>query len=265
MTVLSNYTGPCNITVQNTLISGKIVNCDLSIRTTGVIIQASVVHGMIDGGEGTGSNFLLQDALVDNPADDDCLCVGSDNFTVARAEIRGAYREIYCRQNCTVQDTWVHGQQLIAALSQHASGIRQEQGSLVTHSTLSCDWPEPNDNTSLGCSADLGGYPDFRPVHNNTYRRNLFIGASRDPNDPNPPGGPGATTGYCAFGGATTGKPFSGDPTNGTFQVFTENVFQRGQTGKCGDFGPITDFSTTKTGNQWSGNVWDNGGVVSPV
>ena len=244
------------------MINAKIVNCDLSIKASNVMITRSLVHGMIDGGEGTGSSFLLQDSLVDNPADDNCLCVGSDNFVVARSEIRGAYREIYCRRNCMVTDTWVHGQQLIQP--QHASGIRQEQGSTVTHSTLSCDWPHPDDNTSMGCSADLGGYPDFAPVNHNTYRRNLFIGASRDPNNANP-AGPGATTGYCAFGGATTGKPFSNDPTNGTFQVFIENVWQRGITRKCGDFGPITDFAVGRTGNQFTGNLWDDGTAVSPA
>jgi len=261
-TTLTNYTGPCALTIADTVIDSKIVNCDLNIQSVRIVIKNSVIHGMIDGGEGTGSSFTLQDSLVDNPADDNCLCVGSDNFTVLRSEIRGAYREIYCRRNCVVTDTWVHGQQLIQP--QHASGIRQEQGSNVTHSTLSCDWPHPDDNTSMGCSADLGGYPDFAPVNHNTYHNNLFIGASRDPNNVNPPG-PGATTGFCAFGGNTSGKPFSSDPTNGTFQVFTDNVWQRGQTGVCGDFGPITDFSTTKTGNVWSGNVWDNGGTVNPA
>lgn len=236
--------------------------CDLNIKAANVTISRTEVHGWVDDGEGTSASFTLVDSLVTNPARDNCLCVGSDNFTVLRSEIRGAYREIYCRQNCVVTDSWVHGQQLIQP--QHASGIRQEQGSQVTHTTLSCDWPHPDDNTSMGCSADLGGYPDFRPVHNNTYRRNLFIGAARDPNNANP-AGPGATTGFCAFGGNTAGKPASGDPTNGTFQVFTENVWQRGQTGKCGDFGPITDFAVNKTGNVWQGNVWDDGAVVNPA
>jgi hypothetical protein len=260
--VLTNYTGPCNITVANTVIDSKTVNCDLVIRAANVRISKSRVNGSVDGLEGTSSSFMLIDSSVVNGVRADCLCVGSDNFVVTRTEIRGAYREIYCRRNCVVRDTWVHGQQL--QQPQHASGIRQEQGSQVTHSTLSCDWAHPDDNTSMGCSADLGGYPDFAPVNHNTYNRNLFIGAARDPNNAFP-AGPGATTGYCAFGGATTGKPFSNDPTNGTFQVFTENVFQRNITRKCGDFGPITDFAAGRTGNVWSGNTWDDGAAVLPA
>jgi hypothetical protein len=260
-TTLTTYTGPCAITAANTVIDSKTVGCDLVIQATGVVIRDSLINGSVDGGEGTGSSFLLQDSTVANPARADCLCVGSDNFVVMRSEIRGAYREIYCRRGCVVTDSWVHGQQLIQP--EHASGIRQEQGSTVTHSSVSCDWAFPDDSTSMGCSADLGGYPDFSPVFGNTYRRNLFIGASRDPNNVNP-AGPGATTGFCAFGGATAGKPSSNDPTNATFQVFTENVWQRGITGKCGDFGPITDFAPTRTGNVWSGNTWDDGTVLTP-
>lgn len=261
--MLTNYTGPCNITVANTVIDSKTVNCDLTIRASNVMIRNSRVNGSVDGLEGTSSSFILQDSSVVNGVRADCLCVGSDNFVVTRSEIRGAYREIYCRRNCVVRDTWVHGQQL--QQPQHASGIRQEQGSQVTHSTLSCDWPHPDDNTSMGCSADLGGYPDFAPVKHNTYNRNLFIGAtsSNTPTD-NPPG-PAGTTGFCAYGGGTTGKPFSGDPTNATFQVFTDNVWQRGITRKCGDYGPITDFIVGRTGNVWTGNVWTDGATVPPA
>ena len=261
-TVLTAYTGPCTITAANTVIDSKTVSCDLVIRATGVVIRKSLVNGSINGGEDTGSSFRLEDSTVVNPARVDCLCVGSDNFTVVRSEIRGAYREIYCRRNCVVTDTWVHGQQLLTG--QHSSGIRQEQGSQVTHSTLSCDWAFPNDTTDTGCSADLGGYPDFAPITHNTYRRDLFVGASRDPNGTNPTG-PGATTGFCSYGGATAGKPYSADPTNATFEVFDSNVWQRGQTGKCGDYGPVTDFDGTRTGNQWTSNTWTDGAAVTPA
>src|SRR5262245_32337124 len=110
-TVLTTYTGSCNITVANTIIDSKIVNCDLVIRAANVVIRKSEIHGSVNGLEGTGSSYMLMDSLVTNPARSDCLCVGSDNFVVSRSEIRGAYREIYCRRNCVVTDTWVHGQQ----------------------------------------------------------------------------------------------------------------------------------------------------------
>src|SRR5262249_12933352 len=82
--VLTPYTGPCIIAVP-TVIDSQLVTCDLSIQSTGVVIRNSEIHGSIDGGEDTGSSFTLTDSLVTNPARVDCLCVGSDNFTVVRS------------------------------------------------------------------------------------------------------------------------------------------------------------------------------------
>ena len=70
---------------------------------------------------------------------------------------------------------------------------------------------------------------------------------------------------YCAYGGATPDKPYSGDPTNATNQKFTNNVFQRGANGKCGTYGPVTSFNKNGAGNVWSSNVWDNGAAVAGV
>ena len=67
---------------------------------------------------------------------------------------------------------------------------------------------------------------------------------------------------FCAYGGATGGKPYSGSALNATNQKFTDNVFQRGSNGKCGAYGPITDFAVSRTGNVWSGNRWSTGELV---
>jgi len=64
------------------------------------------------------------------------------------------------------------------------------------------------------------------------------------------------------YGGATSGKPYSGDSTNATFIVITDNIFQRGGSGKCATYGPITDFASSRTGNQWARNAWDSGEAV---
>ena len=92
--------------------------------------------------------------------------------------------------------------------------MREEQGLTLRHNSLHCSYTGPFVNGEIGCSADLTGYADFAPIKNNTIDGNLFVAS------------PGS--GYCIYGGATPGKPFSGDPTNGTNQKFTNNVFQRG-------------------------------------
>jgi hypothetical protein len=245
---LSKYTGSCSITTNGTVIDSKIVNCDLSIKATDVVIKRSRINGEINGGEGTRSSFRVEDSEVINGARAACQCIGSDNFTVLRTEIKGGNRGIYCRLNCTVEDSWIHGTALLA--TQHASAIRVEQHSTITHNTMQCDWTALTDS-EIGCSADMTGYPDFAPITHNTISNNLFMA--------NPSG-----TGYCAYGGATGKKEFSGDPTNATYIKFINNVWQKGSDGKCGTYGPITGFDKNRTGNEWTGNKFDDGTVIGP-
>ena len=246
---LTAYTGPCSITKNGTVIDAKLVKCDLSIQATGVVISRSRINGEINGGEGTGSSFTVEDSEVINPARAACQCIGSDNFTVERTEIIGGNRGIYCRRHCTVADSYIHGSALLA--TQHASAVRVEQYSTIRHNTLDCDWTAITDS-EIGCSADMTGYPDFAPITHNTITDNYFAA--------NPLG-----TGFCAYGGATAGKQFSSDPTNATYIVFADNVWQRGSDGKCGEYGPVTAFDTRRTGNQWTNNKFDNGTVIPPA
>ena len=247
-TTLTAYTGSCSITANGTVIDSKIVNCDLDIKASDVVIKRSRINGEVNGGEGTKSSFRIEDSEVINKARAACQCIGSDNFTALRVEVKGGNRGIYCRLNCTVQDSWIHGTALLA--TQHASAIRVERYSTITHNTMQCDWTALTDS-EIGCSADMTGYPDFAPITHNTITNNLFMA--------NPTG-----TGFCAYGGATNGKPFSGDPTNATYIKFVGNIWQRGSNGKCGTYGPVTGFDTRRTGNVWSDNKFDNGTVIQP-
>jgi hypothetical protein len=239
--------------VANTVIDSKTINCDIDVRTTGVVIRRSHVNGNVTGPEGPGTSFRVEDSFVDGspngPRAD--RSIGYDNFVVLRSEIVGGQGEVYCRRNCTVQDSWMHGQDL--ADGYHASAVRVEQGSTLIHNTIACDWMFANDATDTGCSADQTGYPDFAPINHNTMSGNLYIANVTD-------------TGFCAYGGGTAGKPYSGDPTNATYVVFTNNVFQRGGPGKkCGAYGPIADFIPGRTGNVWTNNRYDDGTLVPPT
>lgn len=246
---LSTYTGSCTISTSGTVIDAKVVNCDLQIRAKDVVIKRSRINGQIYGGEGTGGSFRVEDSEVINPARTACQCIGSDNFTVLRTEVIGGNRGIYCRLNCLVQDSWIHDTKVLT--TQHASAVRVEQYSTIRHNTLSCSYTGSTANDT-GCSADLTGYPDFAPIHHNTITGNLFVA--------NP-----VTVGFCAYGGATGGKPYSSSSTNATYIVFTDNVWQRGSGGKCGAYGPITAFAASRTGNQWTNNKFDDGTAIGPA
>lgn len=270
---MQTYTGPCTITAANTVIDSKVVNCRVLIPANGTVIRNSYVNGGV-GRSGTSASYTIQDSLIDsgvqypacsnascpagkyacgdpNNQTTDCGVTGS-NFTILRTEITNSNRAAFCEANCLVQDSYFHGTNLWPDKTNlaHASSMREQQGATIRHNTLHCSYAGPFVNGEIGCSANLTGYPDFAPIKNNTVDGNLFV----------------ANTGnaFCAYGGGTGGKPYSGAVDNATNQKFTNNVFQRGSNGKCGAYGPITDFISSRTGNVWQNNRWDNGTTVPP-
>ncbi len=73
-----------------------------------------------------------------------------------------------------------------------------------------------------------------------------------------------AEAGFCAYGGA------SGDDGSKPYGHlssairFIDNVFQRGSSGVCGYWGPVTDFDPSRPGNVWTGNRYTDG-VMIPI
>jgi hypothetical protein len=248
---MSAYSGPCTITTPNTVMDSKVIRCDISSRSTGLVIRNSYVYGEV-----SGSGFRVEDSIINGIksngyACNDCGVQGS-NFTVVRTEFVNTSRGAWCENTCTIEDSYVHGTTLNPASGAHAGGFRVEQNTTLRHNTISCDYTGPyNVNPETGCSADITGYPDFVPIHDNTIENNLLMSNN-------------SGIGYCVYGGGSASKPFSGDPSNATSIVFRNNVFQRGANGKCGSYGPVTDFKPGRSGNVWSNNTWDNGGTVSP-
>lgn len=274
---MATYTGSCTISTANVTIDSRVVNCRvLVVAASGFTLSNSYLNGGIVQSNGNPS-FTVQDSLVDSgvqyPACSDGSCsagkyacgdpnnqttdcgVTGTNYTILRTEIINSNRAAYCEAPgpCLVQDNYFHGTNLWPDRSNlaHASSMREEQYATIRHNSLWCSYTGPFPNGEIGCSADLTGYPDFVPIKHNTVDRNLFVAS------------PGS--GFCAYGGDTGGKPYSGDPTNATYQVFTNNVFQRGANRLCAAYGPITDFNTGRTGNVWSNNKWDDGTTVNPA
>lgn len=257
---MAAYTGSCTITTANVTIDSKVINCDINVRTGGggLTISNSYVFGSVQNGDPSGGpSFTIKDSLVDSGGTGfDCTdCeIRTSNFTILRSELTGTNKAAYCIV-CTVQDNYIHtSENLDPASGAHASGMRPEQNATLRHNTIWCAFDGPySPNPDTGCSADTSGYPDFVPIHHNTYDRNLFMAAQA-----------GNNMGFCAYFGATGGKPHSNDPTNATYIVVTNNVFQRGPGGRCGGYGPVTDFASGRTGNVWQNNKYDNGTAVNP-
>lgn len=250
---LSTYTDSCSITTANTVIDSKQINCSLDIRAAGVQIKNSRINGMVNTPDGAlNYSFSISDSEVIAPTatsfNGNATAVGEANFTMLRVEVTGGNRSVYCRKNCTVQDSWIHGQKIADSPRIHASAIRQSQGAKIIHNRILC---EASDTSSGGgCSADLTGYGDFEPVQNNRIEKNLFVATP---------------AGACAYGGSSGddgSKPYGNQASN---IVFVDNVFERGSGGKCGYYFPITDFDSNRPGNQWTNNRWNDGAQLPPA
>lgn len=240
---LTPYTGSCNLTKPRTVIDSKLVSCDLLISAPDVVITRSRINGYISSGDdkSTGYSFTLEDSEVNASPNGprQVTAVGSVNFVVRRSNIYGGNRTANCWQSCLIEDSWLHGQDTDKSGAWHESAVRIGERATIRRNTLVCD--APNVPPDAGCSASLTGYGDFGPVQDNVIEGNWF---------------PGTTGGFCAYGGSSKGKPYSDAAKN---IVFRDNVFGRGRTGKCGVWGPITDFDFARPGNQWINNIWDNG------
>lgn len=277
-TTLRAYTGPCTLSVPNTTLDAyDFVSCrsGLLIRANNITITRSKIYDSVHGMDASGFSYQVSDSLLDGAQTGEnggaegraCVNCGFDGYyyTLTRVEIIHTNRGAFCEFHCTIQDSWVHFDNLDTrpcpqapyGTCPHASGFRLQQYGTLRHNTIECDFglfAGDSFNQDLGCSAAISGYPDFTPIMHNTVDGNL-IGA-------NPIG-----SSFCTYGGNTQGKPYSGDPTNATYVVWTNNTYARGPNrtapysgpGVCGRYGPATDFGTGRTGNQWSGNTYDDG------
>lgn len=240
-TPLSPYSGSMSITTPGTVIDAKQITGGLEIRAADVTISRSSITGSVT--VGSGGSLTITDTFID-AGDREGTGLESRNYTATRVHVVGGNRSMYCADNCTIRDSYVHGQMTDESGALHESGIRMEQNTTLIHNTIGCD--APNVPPDAGCSAGLTGYGDFAPVRDNLIQNNLFLPS---------------TGGTCAYGGSSAGKPYSDQAAN---IRFIDNVFSRGRNGKCGYYSPVMDFNRNAPGNVWSGNVWDNGGTVSP-
>jgi hypothetical protein len=255
-TTLTPYTGPCTITVANTVIDARTVDCDLDIRAAGVVISRSSINGNVsldtDQAAAVNWSYTLADSEVDG-GERQIYAVGYGNMTVLRSDIHGGQASVQCGEkavSCTVRDSWLHGQALPADAQWHLDGFKSDGGGpiVLRHNTIACDHPPSTTNDEGGCTGDIGLLPDFAAISNAQVENN-YLAAGVD------------VFSYCAYGGDSASKPYP----HADHVVFKDNVFARGGNGRCGTYGPVTDFNVDGTGNQWINNTWDDGGEVPPA
>lgn len=258
-TVLSNYTGSCDITTANTVINKKIVNCDpLNVHAQGIVITNTQINGRvyIDDTWCSTSSFTITDSSVYTP---DILsrALMYCSYTATRVNLSGGGSMAICR-SCTIQDSYLHTPLEDPTGHAHNSTVRLGEYANLIHNTLQCNVRSipstDGSGESSGCSANQTAYShDGIPPYFTTIKRNYYMAIP---------------DGYCAYGGSTGGAG-----ANMVHDVkFIENVFQRGNMPNdwlptpvyiCGYYGPITSLDESLPGNEAINNIWDNGKPLS--
>lgn len=256
---LTAYTGPCTITTNNTVITGKLVDCTspdnaLIIRASNVQVINSSVLGLIDIDTdlsgATGWSLTMTDSEVDSGQQQRAaICCG--NLTILRSDVQGGQTAIQCEAGsqtgpgdrsptCDIRDSYLHGQDLPVGAQWHAGGFLSEgdmESIVVDHNYIICDSPMyPPDG---GCTGDFNLLPHFGIIHDVTATNNKF--------------GANEFNGYCVAAGGS----IADFGPQAHHIVFTDNVWEHGVTGICGDFGPVTDCQEP-SGGDFVGNVWSN-------
>lgn len=175
---LTPYTGSCNLNVNNTVIDSKEITCErVRITAQNVEIKNSKINGRIE----TPDPYLPQyqfftltdsEVAVGEILGDKGVKLG--NFVITRANINGSTNNITCYINCTVIDSWTHGQTADPEGILHISSIRQGENGIFRHNTIICEAAR-GQGAGGACSAALSGYGDFAPVQNNLIERNLIL------------------------------------------------------------------------------------------
>ena len=167
------------------------------------------------------------------------------NITAQRVNVSGGQHSFHCNDNCTLTDSWLHDQHNPDGESYHNNAFISNGGSsmVLRHNTLHCT--AQLNRTDGGCTADVSLFGDFGPIDDVLVEGNLLRA-----ND--------SSISYCAYGGASSSKPYQASNVR-----FIDNVFERGTNRKCGVYGPVTGFNPRASGNVWSGNRWDSGQTVA--
>jgi len=227
------------------VITSKTVNCDLVVRAAGIVVKNSAITGRIVSKVSTGS-ITVEDSTIDGGQQETFATVGYENITLRRVEVLGGQHSVQCYSQCTVLDSYLHGQYLPRTSAGHVNAFISNGGNgfLLRHNTLHCT---ALPTATGGCTADASLFGDFGPISDATFDHNLFKARSD-----------GAS--YCLDAGYNPSKPYGSNPTG---VVVTNNIFERGTNGKCGIYGPFAFFLKSST-NIWTGNTWSDGTNLRP-
>ncbi|HEX2551025.1 MAG TPA: hypothetical protein VHK64_05470, partial [Nocardioidaceae bacterium] len=126
-TTLTDYTGSCTVTAANLVIDSETVNCGLlEIRAANVQISKSLLNGrvFIDPDNFPSASFTITDSRVMGGDALDESGIGNAHFVATRVDVTGGHRSVWCDGDCSVIDSYLHGQETDYTGVEHDGAIR---------------------------------------------------------------------------------------------------------------------------------------------
>ena len=216
----------------NTVIAGKMIACTIIVNSGTLTLEDSSLKGQVYN-YGTGS-VLIKNSVINGGNANTETVLGS-NITVEDSNLYGNQHEIYCGNNCTVKNSWLHDNHNFGS-SGHQNGFLSTGGNHydLQHNSVYCVGGCTGDITFLGSDTEA------------IVNRNLLV-ATR-------------YAAYCLYPSGSGSSPLV------TRITITDNVFQRGSNRKCAHFGPVYGWDAPSDvpgvsgyHNVWSGNTWNDG------
>lgn len=244
---LTEYTGSRSIHADITITDQHIAPGGFQIFSGATVTFINCwIETSIDADYGD-QLITLTDCQLDAGATSAGAIAGS-NLRITRCNITGGQHSVHAGSNCIVQDSWLHDQYGgPEGSAYHNNAFISNGGSdlQIIHNRLDCSVPE--NGTGGGPTADASIFGDWAPMTNVLFDNNLFMPTT---------GGYGGTFGY------NPAKTYGSNPT---YIVVQNNVFQRGTSGICGVYGPVTSFLSSGTGNVWSNNRYEDETPIPPA
>lgn len=240
------------IDVADTVLEGYHITGGINVRKSGVIVRNCWIESLARNDEFMCGIGYSGDT-INNVIFEDCLFTAADATT---NRTKQAIKNIYGTEfgtiirrcefyhydtpvqmdNGTMRDCYLHDFGFLAG--DHCNGITSNgtNGQLdIIHNTIF------NDINQTDC---VGLFQDFGPQTDRLIEDNLLAGG-----------------GYSIYGGQNPGAPF-GDTANIKVR---NNRFSKKFYATSGSFGTHTAYLPSGTGNEWSGNIWDEDLTAIPA
>lgn len=224
--VLTTYTGPTTITTAGTVISNKNITDTITIAANNVTISNCKVNGFWYAVQVNSGSLLIQDSeIVGSNGGTASLVVSGGSVSIQRCNIYGSEDGVRMGDNCTIQDSYVHG--LVGDSSSHYDAVTFGPGAVDGH-CIHNRIENTHDQTSC---LEIGD-PRYE-ASQVEVRNNFFAGG-----------------GYTMYAGPSRGA------SEGS--VVADNVWSTKYFPDGGNFGPVTSW-VNGNGNVWTNNTWYDG------